>query len=95
MMINISKCYIKTLIMVNHRLEIFSLPPPTAVAKYIAKQQRPRRTTPATTSFILAGAQRGGARHSGAPMLRRYAMTSALLKLMATLSAVLPSLQGR
>ena len=35
-----------------------------------------------------AGGQRGGARHSGAPMLRRYAMTSAFLPLMAHLSAV-------
>ena len=47
------------------------------------------------TGTQQAGGQRGGARHSGAPMLRRYATTSALLQLMAHLSAVLPSLQGR
>jgi hypothetical protein len=41
------------------------------------------------------GAAGGGARHCGAPMLRRYAMTSALLFSMAYLSAVLPLLQGR
>ncbi len=33
---------------------------------------------------------REGARHSGAPMLRKYATTSALLKLMAYLSEVQP-----
>ena len=31
------------------------------------------------TGTQQAGGQRGGARHSGAPMLRRYATTSALL----------------
>ncbi len=36
-----------------------------------------------------------GARHCGAPLLRRYAATSALFMSMACLSAVLPSLQGR
>ena len=47
------------------------------------------RTRP---KFISAGR---GARQSGAPMLRRYAATSALLHLMAHLSAVQPWLQGR
>ncbi len=47
-----------------------------------------------------AGRQRGGARHCGAPMLRRYATTSAaLMRLRANESAVLPpelpQLQGR
>jgi len=37
----------------------------------------------------------GGARHSGVLMLRRYATKSALLDLMARLSAVSPFLQGR
>ena len=41
------------------------------------------------------GAAGGGARHCGAPMLRRYAATSALLSMMAYLSAVSPPLQGR
>jgi hypothetical protein len=41
------------------------------------------------------GAAGGGARHCGAPMLRRYAMTSAFFWSMAHLSAVLPQLQGR
>ena len=41
------------------------------------------------------GAAGGGARHCGAPMLRRYATTSASLLSMAHLSAVLPALQGR
>jgi hypothetical protein len=41
------------------------------------------------------GGDRGwrGARHCGAPMLRRYAATSAWLRSMAHLSAVLPLLQ--
>jgi hypothetical protein len=54
-------------------------------------------------NYFLAGARAqqagwaagAGARHCGAPMLRRYATTSALLLLMANLSAVLPPLQGR
>ncbi len=45
-------------------------------------------------SHIGAAAARG-ARHSGAPMLRRYAATSALLRSMASWSAVLPPLRGR
>ncbi len=45
--------------------------------------------------FLFGQRQRGGARHSGAPMLRRYATTSALLRWMAHSSAVLPRLQGR
>ena len=45
--------------------------------------------------FYLGRGSAGGARHCGAPMLRRYAATSALSQLMATLSAVLPRLQGR
>jgi hypothetical protein len=36
-----------------------------------------------------------GARHCGAPMLRRNATTSAWLRSMAHLSAVSPRLQGR
>ena len=44
-----------------------------------------------------AGGAARGARHSRAPMLRRYAMTSAsaLSLLRAHLSAVMPRLQGR
>ena len=45
------------------------------------------------SAFTVGGA---GRRHSGAPILRRYAATSALLLRMAYLSAVfLPSLQRR
>jgi hypothetical protein len=47
------------------------------------------------TDTQQAGGQRGGARHSGAPMLRRYETTSALLQAMAYSSAVVPPLQGR
>ncbi len=46
------------------------------------------------TGTQQAGGQRGGARHSGAPMLRRYAATTALSLYKAHLSAVLPQLQG-
>ncbi len=49
----------------------------------------------AGTRAQQAGGQRGGACHGGAPMLCRYAATSALLRLMAHLSAVQPCLQGR
>jgi hypothetical protein len=42
-----------------------------------------------------AGGQGGGACHPGAPMLCRYAATSASLPSMAHLSTVQPSLQGR
>jgi hypothetical protein len=38
--------------------------------------------------LLFGQRQRGGARHSGAPMLRRYAATSALFFSMAYLSAV-------
>jgi hypothetical protein len=38
--------------------------------------------------FLLGQRQRGGARHSGAPMLRRYAATSTLFWPIANLSAV-------
>jgi hypothetical protein len=45
---------------------------------------------------VSSCAASGGARHCGAPMLSRYAATSALLRSMASLSAVLPNmLQGR
>ena len=45
---------------------------------------------------VVGGAgQRARWRHCGAPILRRYATTSALLFLMAYWSAVLPSLQRR
>ncbi len=48
------------------------------------------------TGTQQAGGQRGGARHSGAPMLRRYATTSELFCVMAVLSAVAPdTLQDR
>jgi hypothetical protein len=43
-------------------------------------------------SLYLGSGSAGGARHCGAPMLRRYAATSAWLKSMANLSAVSPSL---
>ncbi len=46
-------------------------------------------------AFLFAQRQRGGARHSGAPMLRRYATTLAWLQAMANSSAVMPPLQGR
>jgi hypothetical protein len=46
-------------------------------------------------TILFGQRQRGGARHSGAPLLRRYAITSALLRMMAYLSAVSPLLQGR
>jgi hypothetical protein len=45
--------------------------------------------------LLFGQRQRGKARHSGAPMLRRYAATSALLLAMAHLIAVPPTLQGR
>ncbi len=48
-----------------------------------------------TRSVFIWQRQREGERHSGAPMLRRYAMTSAWLLLMADRSAVSPLLQGR
>ena len=44
------------------------------------------------SAFTVGGA---GRRHCGAPILRRYAATSALLRSMAYLSAVLPRLQRR
>ena len=44
------------------------------------------------SAFTVGGA---GRRHSGAPILRRYAAASALLLRMAHLSAVQPSLQRR
>jgi hypothetical protein len=59
------------------------LPPP--------KQQRRHEQE----LLLLGQRQRGGARHSGAPMLRRHAATSSLLRSMAYLSAVLKILQGR
>jgi hypothetical protein len=43
-------------------------------------------------AFTVGGA---GRRHSGAPILRRYAATSALYSRMANLSAVSPTLQRR
>jgi hypothetical protein len=48
--------------------------------------------------LYLGSCSVGGARHSGAPMLRRYAATSDFLLSMAHLRAVLPHflvLQGR
>ena len=44
------------------------------------------------SAFTVGGA---GRRHSGAPILRRYAITSAFLLKMAYPSAVLPMLQRR
>jgi hypothetical protein len=44
----------------------------------VAKQQRWHQREEAL-GLTWARGQRGGARHSGAPMLRRYAATSALL----------------
>jgi hypothetical protein len=46
-------------------------------------------------ALAAAFACTGTAAGSGAPMLRRYAMTSASLRPMAYLSAVLQLLQGR
>ena len=62
-------------------------------AAAIAKQQRRHEEE----LYLLSGkgAAGGGARHCGAPMLRRYATTSAFFWSMAHLSAVLPPLQGR
>jgi len=61
---------------------------PTAVnAKYQRRHEQ--------ELLLLEQRQRGGERHSGAPMLRRYAATSASLQSMAILSAVQPLLQGR
>jgi hypothetical protein len=60
------------------------------------QRELPNSSGDANTKCLYFGQrQRGGARHSGAPMLRRYVTTSALLRSMAILSAVLPSLQGR
>jgi hypothetical protein len=56
----------------------------------IAKQQR-RAIRRRFTQCQRAG----GARHSGAPMLSRYAATPPSLLRMTHLSAVLPALQGR
>ena len=44
------------------------------------------------SAFTVGGA---GRRHSGAPILRRYAAASALFCWMAILSAVVPPLQRR
>jgi hypothetical protein len=64
-------------------------------AAAIAKQQR--RHEEELYLFKGEGRSRrpGGARHCGAPMLRRYAATSGSLQTMAYLSAVVPPLQGR
>ena len=59
-----------------------------------ARQMLRRYVAPDEQELPLFGQCRG-ARHSGAPMLRRYATTSACLLWIATLSAVLPPLQGR
>jgi hypothetical protein len=45
----------------------------------VATRTQETKFISACTGTQQAGGQRGGARHSGAPMLRRYAMTSALL----------------
>ena len=71
---------------------LISLPVPPAVIR----TQRPQPERMAAgggggdarrkhSAFTVGGA---GRRHSGAPILRRYAITSALLFLMAHLSAV-------
>ena len=65
----------------------------SAAAAVIAKQQRRLKRNCIYSQG--SGAAGGGARHSGAPMLRRYAITSALSCCMAYLSAVVPRLQGR
>jgi hypothetical protein len=49
---------------------------------------------PCDPVFIGSGSAGGRVIQAGAPMLRRYAATSALFKSMAHLSAVLPQLQG-
>jgi hypothetical protein len=48
----------------------------------------PKQTKTRTRTAFISQRQRGGARHCGAPMLRRYAATSAFLRSMAYLSAV-------
>ncbi len=65
----------------------------SAAAAVIAKQQR--RSKRNCIYWQGSGEAGGGARHSGAPMLRRYATTSVLLLSMANFSAVMPKLQGR
>jgi hypothetical protein len=68
-----------------------------SVQKGFSKIKPPPNNSGGTNKkrFYLGSGSAGGARHLGAPMLRRYATTSASPSLMAYLSAVLPLLQGR
>ena len=61
-------------------------------ARWCGVQRQAAAATRGGSAFTVGGA---GRRHCGAPMLRRYATTSALLRSMAHLSAVLPPLQRR
>ncbi len=69
--------------------------PPTFVLYFLEGAPPPPGGTNKNCFFIWAAAARGGARHCGAPMRRRYAATSAWLQSMAHSSAVSPQLQGR
>ena len=61
-------------------------------ARWCGVQQQAAAAARGGSAFTVGGA---GRRHCGAPILRRYATTSAWLRSMAHLSAVLPSLQRR
>ena len=68
--------------------------PPTFVYIFLKEPPPPPGGTN-KSCFYLGSGSAGGARHCGAPMLRRYAATSASLQSMAHLSAVQPPrLQG-
>jgi hypothetical protein len=72
--------------------------PPTAATSSYTRQSLPDSSEDEESgaAFIyLCSGSAGGARHCGAPMLRRYAATSAMLQSMAHLSGVWPKLQGR
>ncbi len=59
-------------------------------ARWCGVQRQAAAATRGGSAFTVGGA---GRRHSGAPILRRYATRSAWLLSMANLSAVQPSLQ--
>ena len=61
-------------------------------ARWCGVQRQAAAATRGGSAFTVGGA---GRRHCGAPILRRYATTSALFWSMAHLSAVRPPLQGR
>ena len=81
---------------------LISLPVPPVVIRTQRPRPQPERMAAGGggggdarrkhSAFTVGGA---GRRHSGAPILRRYAAASAFFSRMAYLSAVTPSLQRR